>query len=191
MSKETTDALMLDLRRIPRAIAQANNLRIMPNERFSPGAQPTRYVDVTYNSLQGKYEIRFQAAPFYPNGEIVQYLPWGTNSGIYLLLQAAPPVFFTDKLTGCFLAFDFSTPAPKISHLNFIDYSEQGKRKTLESYSDCYVLCPEDYLGNTTVYGVCSGGQWEFFYQVEGGRSGSLVMSNAANRNGTRSVTLA
>ncbi|MFO7884013.1 MAG: hypothetical protein R6U68_04255 [Desulfobacteraceae bacterium] len=189
MSKETTDALMLDFRRNTRGIVLANNLRIMPNARYSSGTQNTRFIDVTYNKLQRKYEIKFQVAPFYANGKYVQYLPWASNAGIYIILQAQPPVFFTDKLTGCFLAFDFETPKVKISHLNFIDYSPQHKRKTLESYSHCHVLCPEDYHGNTTVFGVHKG-QWEFFFQVENGRSGRISMVERANQYGTKSVLL-
>ena len=164
MSKEITDALMLDLRRNTRGIVLANNLRIMPNARFSAGTQNTRFIDASYNRLQQKYEIVFQSAPFYLNGQSVQYLPWASNAGVYIFLQAQPSVFFTDKLTGCFLAFDFSTHNPKISHLNFIDYSEQHRRQTLESYSHCHLLCPEDYLGNTSVFGVFMR-QWEFFFK--------------------------
>ena len=188
MSKQTTDALMLDLKRNTRAIVLANNLRIMPNARFSAGIQNTRYVDVNYNAVQGKYEILFQTADFNPpNNQTVQYLPWASASGIYIFLQKQPPIFFTDKLTGCFLAFDMEKQ--KISHLNFMDYSDEDKRKTLQAYSHCHVLCPEDYLGNTNVLGVLKE-QWEFFFQVEGLRAGTLSMSDKINRYGTKSVVL-
>ena len=42
MSKETTDALMIDFRRNTRGVVSANNLRVMPNARYSPGNQNTR-----------------------------------------------------------------------------------------------------------------------------------------------------
>lgn len=191
MSKETSDALMTDLKRNPMGVLGAAKLRIMPNAQFSAGASNIRHVDVTYNEVQDKYEMNFQEAQYYPNGETVQYLPWANNAGIYLILQDDPRIFFTDKLTGCYIVFDFTGGSPKISHLNFKDYSEEDKKSTLESYSEMNVLCPQDYLGDTTVFGVRDDTDgWQFFFQVNGGNSGSLTMSDTANAYGTKSVVL-
>ena len=163
----------------------------MPNARFSLGMLTTRFIDVNYNNIQGKYEIALQAQPFYQNGQTVQYLPWASNTGAYICLHNTPSVFFTDKLTGCFLAFDAREHTPTICHLNFMDYNDQEKDETIKTFSQWHVLIPEDYLGDTTVFGVFNEvGRWEFFYQVQGHRYGTLLMSDRQNRYGTKSVTL-
>lgn len=190
MTVEMARTLLEGLRRDPGGQLRAVRLRIMPNKRYSAGAGNLRFIDVDHNELQGIYEIKVQATAFdgHDDGPKVQYLPWYVDSGIYILLQPEPDVFLTDKLTGCFLAFDPGHPlGPKISHLNFQNYKDEDKRDTLESYGHCHVLCPEDYRGDTTVFGIRKP-PWEFFYQVMGGRSGSLSMREQRNRYGTLSV---
>ncbi len=172
-------------------------MQLVNTEGYAPENDHTRLLkilDVSGTSLPGR---RFYMMSFV-NGEssnlnrdVVQFLPWDMNSGIYMELNFAStstPIFFTAALTGCYLVFMPKEGAAversgrnniwRVVHLNFFNYEEREIRvKTLQSYEGSYLLSPEDYRSEavgdikhqyTVVYGVrnSTNDDWDFYYQT-------------------------
>lgn len=185
-----TEELINNLNSNSTEFLRNNQIRVMPNEKYSSGNDHTRYIDVDYNTDSRTYEMNFINKSTKDYQVNVQYLPWRTDSGIVIHLKSDPAIFFTDRLTGCYLAFKDDT----IVHLNLENYKMSDKLETLKLYADHNLLSPEDYQYNTTVLGIRVLYKWYFFYQQDMGRgkfqSGAILMVDKINKFGCKSVYL-
>ena len=194
MSQKNTKALFTNLKRNATKFLKHNKLRVMPTAKYSPNVKHNQFLDVNLSRLPyDEYQLTFYQNQEEKHYVELQFLPWLKDSGIYMELQSEPGIWFTDKLTGCYLAFGEHNDAHRVVHLNFQNYSEMQKRKTLRSYEHYHLFSPEQYKNYTYVFGLYDNG-WTFYFQSECGegkvKAGKIKMITVLNKYFTRSTKL-